>query len=192
MLVAHALATPFKVSKGDFTGRRTQNSSFHGDLASCWQVQLPVPALHQTGTSRLVEDLVSVQNLMRWIDIESEHHRYENFRSSLSAYLESCHVFSQEEKLMCSKKLLIKIEEEQEKYELLVKYEHYRGGYEAAMVALHKYYGFKLKTNNVVLPEKKFLDIYSNQNEEFSQSIFVERTCSDIIEKKNHMIVQVL
>jgi hypothetical protein len=136
--------------------------------------------IRHKGTSRLVEDLFSIQNLMRWIDIEFEHHRYENFRSSLSAYLESCHVFSQEEKLMCSQKLLIEIEEEQEQYELLVKYEHYRGGYEAAMAALHKYYGFKLKTNNVVLPEKKFLDIYSNQNEEFAQSIFVERTCSDI------------
>jgi hypothetical protein len=28
-LVAHALATPLKVFDGDFTGRRTQNYSFH-------------------------------------------------------------------------------------------------------------------------------------------------------------------
>jgi hypothetical protein len=89
-------------------------------------------------------------------------------------------MFSQEEKLMRSQKLLIEIDEVQEQYKLLVKYKHYRGGYEAAMAALHKYYGFKLKTNNIVLPKKKSLDIYSNQNEAFAQRIFIEKTCSDI------------
>jgi hypothetical protein len=89
---------------------------------------------------------------MRWIDIEFKHHRYENFLSPLSAYLELCHMFSQEEKLMHSQKLLIEIDEEQEQYKLLVKYKHYREGYEVSMAALHKYYDFNLKTNNIVLP----------------------------------------
>ena len=89
-------------------------------------------------------------------------------------------MFSQEEKLMRSLKLLIEIDEVQEQYKLLVKYKHYWGGYEAAMAALHNYYGFKLKTNNIVLPKKKSLDIYSNQNEAFARRFFVEKTCSGI------------
>ena len=37
ILVAHALATPLKVSDGDFIGRRTQNYSFHTRSPNGWR-----------------------------------------------------------------------------------------------------------------------------------------------------------
>jgi hypothetical protein len=65
-------------------------------------------------TTRLVADLVSFQNFRKWIDMFPKHKWYEDIRSTLFSYFDSCHTFSQEDKLECLHKLIMELEIEQE------------------------------------------------------------------------------
>jgi hypothetical protein len=61
-----------------------------------------------------VADLVSLQNFKNWIDMSLKHYWCGDIRSSLLSYLDSCHIFSQEDKLECLHKLIMELEIEQE------------------------------------------------------------------------------
>jgi hypothetical protein len=57
------------------------------------------PSNSSNKTTRLVADLVSFQNFRKWIDTSLKHHQYEDICSSLLNYLDSYHIFIQEDKL---------------------------------------------------------------------------------------------
>ena len=61
-------------------------------------------------TTRLVEDLVSLQNFRSWIDMYPKHYWCGDIRSSLLSYLDSFHIFSQEDKLECLQNLIMELE----------------------------------------------------------------------------------
>jgi hypothetical protein len=116
------------------------------------------PGTSSNKTTRLVADLVSLQNFRNWIDMSPKHYWCGDIRSSLLSYLDSCHIFSQEDKLECLQKLIMELEieqeaqricqdsspfeefsdQQQEQYELktdealLTHSEQYKRGYEAA------------------------------------------------------------
>jgi hypothetical protein len=57
------------------------------------------PGTSSNKTTRLVENLVSFQNFRNWIDMSPKHYWCEDISSSLLSYLDSCHIFSQKDKL---------------------------------------------------------------------------------------------
>jgi hypothetical protein len=136
------------------------------------------PGTSSNKTTRLVADLVSFQNFRKWIDTSPKHHWYEDIRSSLLTYLDSCHIFSQEDKLEGLQKIIRELEiehqaqwisqdsshkyasfeefydQQKEQYEsktdetLLVDSEQYKRGYEAAMAHCYKHYDLRPKVSS--------------------------------------------
>jgi hypothetical protein len=71
------------------------------------------PGTSSIKTTGFVADLVSLQDFREWIDMFSNDQWYEDIRSTLFSYLDSCNIFSQEDKFDCLKKLVKELEIEQ-------------------------------------------------------------------------------
>ena len=57
------------------------------------------PGTSSNKMTRLVADLVSLQNFINWIDMSPKHYWCGDIHSSLLSYLDSCHIFSEEDNL---------------------------------------------------------------------------------------------
>jgi hypothetical protein len=120
MYIIH-LVTPlsndpeFKAQMVTPLSKESEYKEFLGDSIGSRMASLASnPCTSSIKTTWFVEDLVSLQDFRKWIDMFSNDKWNEDIRSALFSYLDSCNIFSQEDKFDCLEKLIMELEIEQE------------------------------------------------------------------------------